>query len=147
LGGDDPTIVVHGDHGEAFGEHGTYGHEPYLHEENVRVPLVVDSEIDGTVSDVTSLRRLPELLETLAVGSTGRFPAEPFGVARTRDGDSVSISTPRTNLIQATNGQNGTARATDGGELEPLADRFRAHLDEQQAVERSIQPVCSEESL
>ena len=32
-------VVVVGDHGEAFGEHGTYGHAPSLYEENLRVPL------------------------------------------------------------------------------------------------------------
>lgn len=34
-------IVVVGDHGEAFGEHGQYGHATGLWEENLRVPLVL----------------------------------------------------------------------------------------------------------
>lgn len=35
------VIVVLADHGEAFGEHGTYYHGHHLHEESVRVPLIV----------------------------------------------------------------------------------------------------------
>lgn len=33
--------IVHGSHGEAFGEHGTKGHGTELYEETLRVPLVV----------------------------------------------------------------------------------------------------------
>jgi len=34
-------VVVVGDHGEAFGEHGQFAHARYLYEENVHVPLVL----------------------------------------------------------------------------------------------------------
>lgn len=32
-------VVVFGDHGEAFGQHGQYGHATALYEENIKVPL------------------------------------------------------------------------------------------------------------
>ncbi len=35
------VIVVVGDHGEAFGEHGEFGHGIFCYEESLRVPLVV----------------------------------------------------------------------------------------------------------
>ncbi len=35
------VVVIAADHGEAFGEHGTYYHGHNLHEENVRVPLII----------------------------------------------------------------------------------------------------------
>jgi len=38
---DDTLIVVTGDHGEAFGQHGTYSHGGSLYDEEVRVPLVM----------------------------------------------------------------------------------------------------------
>jgi len=41
LAGDDPVFVVHADHGEEFGEHGRYGHQPFLTEELIHVPLVI----------------------------------------------------------------------------------------------------------
>ncbi|SFS06551.1 Arylsulfatase A [Halomicrobium zhouii] len=39
---EDTAIVVTADHGEAFGEHGRYGHHPYNYDELVHVPLVFD---------------------------------------------------------------------------------------------------------
>jgi len=38
---DDALIVIVADHGELFGEHGLTNHGPWLHEELVRVPLLV----------------------------------------------------------------------------------------------------------
>ncbi|MCA9973249.1 MAG: sulfatase [Anaerolineales bacterium] len=37
----DGVVLLTADHGEAFGEHGTYFHEHALHAENVRVPLLL----------------------------------------------------------------------------------------------------------
>ncbi|GAB3687908.1 hypothetical protein GCM10028857_21500 [Salinarchaeum chitinilyticum] len=39
---EDTIVVVTGDHGEAFGEHGRYGHHPYLYDELLRVPLILN---------------------------------------------------------------------------------------------------------
>jgi arylsulfatase A-like enzyme len=39
--GDKTVWIVHGSHGEAFGEHGFQGHPAKLYEEVVRVPLVI----------------------------------------------------------------------------------------------------------
>ncbi|GAB6860731.1 sulfatase [Haloplanus litoreus] len=38
---DRSLLIVTADHGDAFGEHGYYGHPRYLHEEVIRVPLLV----------------------------------------------------------------------------------------------------------
>ncbi len=38
---DDTVVVVVSDHGEGFGDHGVYGHNWSVHDELVRVPLVV----------------------------------------------------------------------------------------------------------
>ncbi len=44
--------IVHGDHGEAFGQHdGNYGHSLQLYDENIRVPLLI------SVPGVTGARR------------------------------------------------------------------------------------------
>ena len=67
----DPAYVFHADHGEAFGEHGSFGHGTHLYEENVRVPLVVGNVGDrARIEEPISLRALPFLLEALA-GSSG----------------------------------------------------------------------------
>jgi len=39
---DETMIVLTADHGEAFGEHGRWGHHPYMYDELLRVPLIVD---------------------------------------------------------------------------------------------------------
>ncbi len=73
---DDTLVVVVGDHGEAFGEHGTYGHASAVYEENLRVPLyfinpnlfegdVVDglaatTDVAATILDLLDIDR-PEL--------------------------------------------------------------------------------------
>jgi len=51
-------VVVTGDHGEAFGEHGRYGHHPFLYDELLRVPLVMNGpgiEAGKTVDEQVSL--------------------------------------------------------------------------------------------
>ena len=70
----DPVYVVHADHGEAFGEHGTYGHEPYVYEENVHVPyLVANGRESGSVSAPVSLRSIPSVVATHAGIDDGRL--------------------------------------------------------------------------
>lgn len=79
----DPIFVVHGDHGEAFAEHGMYGHfYPTLREENVHTPLIVFEE-DGRALKVdhpVSLCDIPEIIAnctecgTQGYDPTGRFP-------------------------------------------------------------------------
>jgi len=61
-----PCIVVHADHGEAFGEHGTYGHHRQLYDSNVRVPLVVSGVRSETVIEPVSIRSIPDLVARLA---------------------------------------------------------------------------------
>lgn len=67
LQADDPVFVVHSDHGEEFGEHGRYGHQPYLYDSLVHVPLVVaNAGRRGTVTRPVSLRSLAKTITSLA---------------------------------------------------------------------------------
>ena len=43
---DDTLVVIVGDHGESFGEHGSYVHNNSLYEEETTVPLIFWS-VDG----------------------------------------------------------------------------------------------------
>lgn len=64
---DDPVFIVHADHGEEFGEHGRYGHQPYLYDSLVHVPLVIANvDQQKTVSDPVSLRSLATTITDLA---------------------------------------------------------------------------------
>jgi len=70
-----PTVlVVAGDHGEQFGEHGRWGHGNSLYVQLLHVPLVVRAGDAGeakTVADPVSIAALPSLL----LDSPGRTPA------------------------------------------------------------------------
>ncbi|WP_435186701.1 sulfatase [Halobellus sp. EA9] len=70
----DPLIIVHGDHGEAFGEPGWYGHPPELTEETLHVPLVMfDDRLQDTVQHPVSLTGLAEEIAKYA-GIDTTFP-------------------------------------------------------------------------
>ncbi len=63
-------VVVAGDHGEAFGEHGEFGHQVFCYEENLRVPLIISAR--GRLPENMRLRQtacltdiLPTILEFL----------------------------------------------------------------------------------
>jgi len=63
---EETTVTVTADHGEAFGEHGQYGHKPGLYDELLRVPLVMDApqrEPQQVDKQVSLLDLGPTLLE------------------------------------------------------------------------------------
>jgi arylsulfatase A-like enzyme len=63
--GDETTVVVTSDHGEAFGEHGHFNHGYLLYEEYIRVPLLID--VPGTAARRISVPRSHiDLTPTLA---------------------------------------------------------------------------------
>jgi len=56
------TVVVLGDHGEAFGQHpGNFAHSSFLFEENVRVPFVIAAP--GLFDRTTRVSRVVSLLD------------------------------------------------------------------------------------
>ncbi len=63
----DPTVVFHADHGEAFGEHGTFGHSPQVYEENVHVPFLIwGAGRSERVQEPVSLDRIPGILRRVS---------------------------------------------------------------------------------
>jgi arylsulfatase A-like enzyme len=77
---DNSVIVFTSDHGEEFYEHGGWWHGTTLHEEVVRVPLIVKrpaGEGSGMVSD--SLRGLIDVPPTILVSLDLNIPAEMQG--------------------------------------------------------------------
>lgn len=63
-GGDHTIFIVTSDHGEGFGEHGTYDHGWNLYGEVLRVPLIVAG------AGVPSGRRVPAVVASRAIFST-----------------------------------------------------------------------------
>ncbi len=84
---DSTLVVVLGDHGEAFGEHGTYSHASAIYEENVHIPLMFinshlfhgenDTKIGGvidiapTIFDILGLK-MPDEWQGRSLFSTDR---------------------------------------------------------------------------
>ena len=69
---DDATVMVVGDHGEAFGEHGTKSHAAYCYQEAMLVPFIVryaDSHRAGERSDeiVSVVDVCPTLCEAMGI--------------------------------------------------------------------------------
>jgi arylsulfatase len=87
----DNVVAVHGDHGEAFGEHGTYGHEPYLYDENVHVPLVLSGVEDRNVSTPVSLASLPDVLCQVAKDRDPASSERPYVISKTRQGGRIAL--------------------------------------------------------
>jgi len=75
--GPSAIVVILGDHGEAFGEHGDYHHSSSLHAEHARVPLLI--HVPGTlgrrISAPVSIAALASTLAELAAvtGNEGSF--------------------------------------------------------------------------
>ncbi len=78
---EDTIFVIYGDHGEAFAEHGVRGHDNAIHEEGLRVPLIIhdpqhpEAEHLGADVAVNHMDIPPTILDMLnyrVVG--GRYP-------------------------------------------------------------------------
>ena len=95
---DDVTLIFHSDHGEAFGEHGTYGHTPTLYEENIHVPLLVyGTDRDDTVESPVSTAEVASIVRACARDDDLRPEAYTTDVAaaRTEADDAIALRSDR----------------------------------------------------
>lgn len=103
----DPVTVFCSDHGEALGEHGNFGHEQTLYEENLRVPCFVHgTDTSATVREQLPLRGLPELLVELT--EPGAFAprrhTRPFAVSQIENNRVTAVRTTRWKLVTREDG-------------------------------------------
>lgn len=151
----DPLVAVHGDHGEAFGEHGTYGHHQRLYEENIHVPLVVHGGPEGAVKEAFPLAETPRLLLELASGEECSVDAEPAR-ARTLGGNRTAIRSRDWKYLRGPEGTEVYDLASDPEESETLgeselrescrvlADRWIADDIERQSVTQAVEELEGE---
>lgn len=146
VAGDDPLLVFHSDHGEAFGEHGTFGHQRELYEENVHVPLFVyNSEASGTVDEVVTLRDVGEMIRsyvTEAVPFTDPRWHEERAVLRTEDNSKFGIRTERWKYVRHGGDEQLFDLLEDPRETTNVADEHDttvAELDE--SLERYVRTL------
>jgi len=121
----DPVVVFHSDHGEAFGEHGTFGHQSAVYEENIHVPLLVHGVGEGTVTDPVSLRSVPELV--LPAARRGSVDPDAvttdYAVARTLDDSAVGLRGRRWKYVRTADGDRLFDLVEDPGETTDVAER------------------------
>jgi arylsulfatase len=70
-------VIITADHGDAFGEHGYYGHPRYLHDELIHVPLLaLGPGVPSTTIDVpvSTLDVVPTILDSLNVDCGADLP-------------------------------------------------------------------------
>jgi len=78
---DSTFVIVTADHGEAFGEHGRFGHHPYPYEELLRVPLIIAGpSIEPTTSSqqVSLLDLAPTILDLVGLEPSEKMEGESF---------------------------------------------------------------------
>lgn len=141
---EDAVLVVHSDHGEAFGEHGTYGHQSALYEENVHVPLLVHgTDVTGVVDDPISLTSVPEIVLSVARDDPIDVDAvtTDYAVSRTLDDAAFALRGRRWKYVhddedgdrlfdlQADPGERVDVAAEHEDVLEDLRERRTAILD------------------
>lgn len=155
----DPLIAMHGDHGEAFGEHGVYSHEPYLYEENIHVPLLLYGNGQDRIHHPVSLRSLPTILQKAISDGTQDY-GESIAEARTARDDTTALRTSSLKYIENTSDNElyylpeGELTQLENTDLQQLCsavvDRNRERTEEyariSNAVTDAIQDVSEQET-
>jgi len=133
----DPVFVVHGDHGEAFGERGVYGHfYPALYEEHIHVPWVVSGlDRTGNVERPASLLDLPEVVEQ-ATADEVTYSGRDWAIATDYDGR-FDRNLTAVRLQEWSYLADGTGL----GELHDLTASER--VDEERPVGESLSALCA----
>lgn len=77
---DNTLVVITGDHGEAFAEHGQIAHNGVGYEEGIRVPLILHGPMLGEPKVVGGLRQHPDILPTVldvaGIKVSGKLPGK-----------------------------------------------------------------------
>lgn len=143
LAGDEPLLIFHSDHGEGFNEHGSYGHQPELYEENVHTPLLVHdptAETTGTIREPVSLRVLPDMVVSYVVGeeelTSDRWRSE-HATSDTVTGHKVAVRGKRWKYISTNESTELYDLERDPTERTNLADHRSTERDALEAVLRA----------
>jgi arylsulfatase A-like enzyme len=85
---DDSLIIITSDHGELFGEHGSYSHRKTLYDDELRVPLIVKLPFSKQVGRRSQMMDLCDTFATML--SLCGLPSPP-GISGTPFGDNSSL--------------------------------------------------------
>ena len=103
----DTLVVVVGDHGESFGEHGTFIHNSSMHEEEVTVPLIFWSN-DGRLKNIPLRKQArqidiaPTIAELLGINKNKNYILQGTSLIKRDDSEPpVFMATFFSNVAQA----------------------------------------------
>lgn len=157
----DPVMILHSDHGEAFGERGRFQHGRYLYEENIHVPLVVgNAGVSSRISKPISLRQLPEVLSLVSRGEACELDdLTDWAVNSTEEGGSVCVrginwkvylhrdNSVTFHPVDGTGPEPAGTDVTEDSALSGLVRRVESHRDELREIAESVLPLAEEEIL
>jgi len=127
----DPVIAAHADHGEAFGEHGHFGHHSQLYEENIHVPFVVwNAGTTASVDHPVSLTSLPGVLRDAATGDMS-IPSPDHVLARTLGPNHVALRDGHWKYLAETDDETGRVENEELYNLETDPQEHEGCLHEQ----------------
>jgi hypothetical protein len=87
------SLIISADHGEGFGEHGTYNHAKTIYEELVRVPLIVHlpaTKPREFTEPAAVIDAGPTILDLFGVETPGTFMGQSLVPLLTGDAESLS---------------------------------------------------------
>lgn len=128
-----PVLIYHSDHGEAFGEHGTYGHHHQLYEENIHVPFLInEGRSSNSVSSPISLRHLPSVVREIAKSGTVNplNHCSPIVKSRTEFDERVSLRSENWKFIDNRSSTELYNLEADSDEEENKVDEYHKLADE-----------------
>lgn len=135
---DRTSIVFHSDHGDAMREHGTYGHQDQMYEENLRVPLaILPADDSRRVAEPVSLLELPEVIaDTAGDRLDPDSYTSAFTYSRTEFGEVDAVRGRRFKLISGTDREelydlknDPHERTNRIGELPEVSEPLREYLE------------------
>lgn len=162
---DDPVTILHSDHGEAFGEHGSYGHHHgHVFEENIHVPYVVhNAGVEQDVSGPVSLCSIPDT--TMTIASRGTFDphesTEPHVYSSNVRGNRRAVRGERFKYVES-GGERmlfdltsdpeeqddvTNERASIRREFENYLTSYEAHLDQLEELGHTARSIAAVDEL
>lgn len=152
----DPVFMVHGDHGEAFGEREVYGHfYPALYEEHIHVPWVISGVGTDEISQPASLVEVPAVVNEAADGEI-EYDGQDWAVATDYDGrfdrNLTAVRLQEWTYLRSEAGDelynlSGAVMENRSGEDLPVEENLSKLTDRQVQSERerlAIQEYCEE---
>jgi arylsulfatase A-like enzyme len=153
---EETMVVLTADHGEAFGEHGRWGHHPHMYDELLRVPLIVDdpNRPPETVDRQVSLVDLfPTICDACDVDRPSKIqgenlykPTERVALGTSNGGERLAARTSEWKLlwhveeetVELYNLADDPSETTDVSERNSqVVDRLRAELEQYREAARS----------